>query len=57
MRVLGENPQGLSLAAIAQRVSLPRSTVQRIINALLEELLVESLGAGGGYRLGPALGI
>src|SRR5690554_1379116 len=56
MRVLGENPQGLSLAAIAQRVSLPRSTVQRIINALLEELLVESLGAGGGYCLGPALG-
>lgn len=56
MRVLGENPQGLSLAAIAQRVDLPRSTVQRIINALQEELLVEPLGPGGGFRLGPALG-
>lgn len=56
MRALGENPQGLSLAAIAQRVDLPRSTVQRIINALQEELLVEPLGPGGGFRLGPALG-
>ena len=56
MRALGENPQGLSLAAIAQRVGLPRSTVQRIINALQEELLVEPMGPAGGFRLGPALG-
>ena len=56
MRVLGKNPQGLSLAAIAQLVDLPRSTVQRIINALQEELMVEPLGPGGGFRLGPALG-
>lgn len=56
MRALGSNPQGLSLAAIAQLVDLPRSTVQRIINALEEEFLVEALGPGGGFRLGPALG-
>lgn len=56
MRALGNHPQGLSLAAIAQVVELPRSTVQRIINALEEELLVEALGPGGGFRLGPALG-
>ena len=56
MRVLGSNPQGLSLAAIAQQVNLPRSTVQRIINALTEEMLVEHVGPGGGVRLGPALG-
>lgn len=56
MRALGNNPRGLSLAAIAQAVDLPRSTVQRIINALLEEQLVEALGPNGGYRLGPALG-
>lgn len=56
MRALGNNPQGLSLAAIAQQVDLPRSTVQRIINALAEELLVEHAGPTGGVRLGPALG-
>lgn len=56
MRALGSNPQGLSLAAIAQIVDLPRSTVQRIINALEAEYLVETLGPSGGFRLGPALG-
>lgn len=56
MRALGKAPQGLSLAAIAQEVGLPRSTVQRIINALAEEMLVEHAGPGGGVRLGPALG-
>jgi DNA-binding IclR family transcriptional regulator len=56
MRALGNNPQGLSLAAIAQLVELPRSTVQRIINALVDEFMVESSGPTGGFRLGPALG-
>ncbi len=55
MRVLGVNPQGLSLAAIAHEVGLPRSTVQRITQALAEEMLVEHI-PGGGIRLGPALG-
>lgn len=55
MRALGAQPQGLSLAAIAQATDLPRSTVQRIIGALETEGLVESL-PGSGYRLGPALG-
>lgn len=56
MRALGSHPQGLSLAAIAQVVDLPRSTVQRIINALGTEHLVEALGPSGGFRLGPAFG-
>lgn len=56
MRALGDNPKGLSLAAIAHIVELPRSTVQRIIAALEVEYLVESLGGRGGFRLGPALG-
>lgn len=56
MRALGSNPQGLSLGAIAQVVGLPRSTVQRIINALCVEHLVETLGPAGGFRLGPAFG-
>jgi len=56
MRALGAHPQGLSLAGIAQEAGLPRSTVQRIVNALEEEFLVESLGPGGGFRLGIAVG-
>lgn len=55
MRTLAKNPNGLSLAAIAQAVDLPRSTVQRIVNALAEEMWLEQKGAGG-VRLGPALG-
>ncbi|SKA80200.1 transcriptional regulator, IclR family [Pseudomonas extremaustralis] len=55
MRALGRNPQGLSLAAIAQEVGLPRSTVQRIVAALETEQLVEAMRPGNGFRLGPAL--
>jgi len=54
MRTLGANPQGLSLGAIAQQVNLPRSTVQRIVNALEAEGLAAS--GSGGWRLGPELG-
>ncbi|GAB3395233.1 IclR family transcriptional regulator [Azotobacter armeniacus] len=56
MRTLSEHPQGLSLAAIAQAVKLPRSTVQRIVCALETEYLVEALGPSGGFRLGAAVG-
>jgi IclR family acetate operon transcriptional repressor len=55
LRALGENPAGLSLGGIAKAVGLPRSTVQRIVNALEAEQFVESAGPGGGTRLGPAL--
>lgn len=56
LRVLGAHPPGLSLAAIAEHSQLPRSTVQRIVNALCDELLVEACAGGSGFRLGPALG-
>ncbi|WP_050591046.1 MULTISPECIES: IclR family transcriptional regulator [unclassified Pseudomonas] len=56
MRALGYHPRGLSLAGIAKQVSLPRSTVQRIVNALQEEQLVEQARGGAGFRLGSALG-
>ena len=56
LRTLSANPQGLSLAAIAQQVDLPRSTVQRIVNALETEFMAEALGPAGGFRSGPALG-
>lgn len=54
MRALGHHPRGLSLAAIAQKVGLARSTVQRIVAALENEALVEPIRPGTGFRLGPA---
>lgn len=53
MRALSEHSNGMSLGAIAKHIDLPRSTVQRIVNALKHEGLVESLGQNGGLRLGP----
>lgn len=55
LRVLKNDNEGLSLGRIAERVSLPRSTVQRIINALLAERLVMAASAEGGLRLGPEI--
>lgn len=56
LRTLRDNPTGMSLGQIAERVALPRSTVQRIIGALVSERLVISGSKGGGVRLGPELG-
>ena len=55
LRVLKNDNEGLSLGQIAERVSLPRSTVQRIVNALLAERLVMAATAEGGLRLGPEI--
>jgi DNA-binding IclR family transcriptional regulator len=55
LRVLKEDSEGLSLGQIAARVGLPRSTVQRIINALLAEKLVMMVAPARGYRLGPEI--
>jgi DNA-binding IclR family transcriptional regulator len=55
LRALSEHSAGLSLGGIAKAVGLPRSTVQRIVNALEAEQFVESVGTGGGTRLGPAM--
>ncbi len=55
LRVLKETPGGMSLGQIAERVDLPRSTVQRIVQALQEERLVIISGTAGGVRLGPEL--
>jgi len=50
-----EGSNGMSLGQLAGRVSLPKSTVQRIINALDSENFVVSASPGGRLRLGPAL--
>lgn len=55
LRVLEQNPNGLSLGEIAKRVTLPRSTVQRIVDALDRESLLIASSATTGVRLGPAL--
>ena len=49
---------GLSLSQIAERVDLPRATVQRIVNALAYEKFVrQPAGPRGGYRLGPEIDV
>lgn len=55
LRVLKESNEGFSLGQLAKRVSLPRSTVQRIVNALLAEGLVKSVSSEGGLCLGPEI--
>lgn len=54
LRCLETEPLGLSLGVIAKRIDLPRSTVQRLVDALASEQLLET-GDGVGVRLGPAL--
>lgn len=56
LRVLRDDPEGLSLGQIASRVGLARSTVQRIVSALQEERLVTTIG-NAGIRLGPELAL
>lgn len=55
LRCMKNEHKGLSLGQIAERVALPRSTVQRIINALQAERLVMVSSAEGGFRLGPEI--
>lgn len=55
LRVLEGQQDGLSLGQIAQLVSLPRSTVQRIVAALQAERLLIAASPTGKVRLGPAL--
>lgn len=55
LRALKDPDRGLSLGQIAERVGLPRSTVQRIINALVREGLVMMSSPSTGYRLGPEI--
>ncbi len=55
LRALEEENKGLSLGQIAQRVSLARSTVQRIVAALETEKLVIAATPNGRVRLGPTI--
>ncbi|WP_374594567.1 IclR family transcriptional regulator [Aquabacterium sp.] len=55
LRALAHHPEGLSLGELAREVTLPRSTVQRIVDALDKEGLVLAASSVSGVRLGPAL--
>jgi IclR family acetate operon transcriptional repressor len=50
-----EGSDGMRLGQLAERVGLPKSTVQRIITALDSENFVVSASPSGRLRLGPAL--
>ncbi len=55
LRLLGHETSGLSLGQIARSVKLPRSTVQRIIEALAAEGFVSRENGYGGIKLGPGI--
>jgi DNA-binding IclR family transcriptional regulator len=55
LRALEGEASGLSLAQIAERVGLARSTVQRIVESLRAEQFVIAAAPSAGVRLGPAL--
>ena len=55
LRILGLSSAGLSLGQLAARTDLPRSTVQRIVSALVSEGLVLPLGGYNGFTLGPEI--
>ncbi|MFT4042327.1 MAG: IclR family transcriptional regulator [Gordonia sp. (in: high G+C Gram-positive bacteria)] len=55
MRLLQENPAGLSQVEISDRLGLAKSTVSRILLALETEHLITSIGTRGPYRLGVAV--
>lgn len=55
LRALEGEKSGLSLAQIAERTSLARSTVQRIVGSLAAEKLLIAASPTGRVKLGPAL--
>lgn len=55
LRALEGRAEGLSLGQIAKEVGLARSTVQRIVTALMQEEFVIEAQPGRGVRIGPGL--
>lgn len=55
LRALENENDGLSLAQIAKKVDLPRSTVQRIVNALMDENMLVSVTLNARVKLGPTI--
>jgi DNA-binding IclR family transcriptional regulator len=55
LRILHTAPEGMTKAELGEQIGLPRSTVHRLLSAMRDEGLVESLDSHGSYRLGPAI--
>ena len=55
LRALEQHPEGRSVAEVAALVSLPRSTVHRLLQSLAEEHLVTPVSEERGFRLGAGL--
>jgi len=55
LRVISTDTSGLSLGKIAIQVDLPRSTVQRIVSALMAENLICTRPNAKGYSIGPEM--
>lgn len=55
LKLLEHAPDGLSLGQIAAGLEMPRSTVQRLVDALKAEALVVRASPKGGVKLGPLL--
>ncbi len=55
LRIVDAAPGGLSLGQIAKQTGLPRSTVQRIVNALAMQEFLTPASRGGGVRIGRGL--
>ena len=56
LRALGNADEDLTLADLAERTGLPRSTVHRIVQTLQSAHFVAKGGGVGGLRLGPEFG-
>lgn len=54
LRALERSPEGLGITELAATTELPKSTVHRIVTALVEEELL-ARGTGSRVRLGPAI--
>lgn len=52
LRLLKGGPQEITLAEIGRRLDLPRTTVHRIVSALLAEQMIEQIVSSGHLRLG-----
>jgi DNA-binding IclR family transcriptional regulator len=55
LRALDGEPNGLSLSQLSERLSLPRSTVHRVVTALAAEGLLAAASPNGRVRLGPEI--
>jgi len=55
LRALDGEPDGLSLSQLSERLSLPRSTVHRVVTALATEGFLAAASPSGRVRLGPEL--